>query len=148
MGMIPIKITIICTYKFIHPLFLLQLVALLTLIAVILLVISLEHIIGQTHHMFSRFLNPRIYDFFTIFSLFCFSPRYKFSIDIKNADITAHYYNRKRNFANPLKNEISWKFVDSGFVKTCHELDNRCGRWDRFCFDLIPFDYEFNYFFI
>ena len=41
---------------------------------------------GQAHHMFSRFLNLQI--LFTKFSLFCFSTRSKFSIEIKNADIS------------------------------------------------------------
>ena len=41
---------------------------------------------GQAHHMFSRFLNQRT--FFTNFSLFCFPTRQKFSIELKNADIT------------------------------------------------------------
>ena len=53
---------------------------------------------GQAHYMFSRFLNPPIYDFFFMkFSLLCFSKRQKFSIVIKKADITV-YYNRKRHF--------------------------------------------------
>ena len=49
---------------------------------------------GQAHHMFSLFLNPRIYDFFSpiFFVLFnCFSTRWKFSIKIKNADFTVYH---------------------------------------------------------
>ena len=38
---------------------------------------------GQAHHMFSRFMNLRI--FFTKISLFCFSTRKKICIEIKNA---------------------------------------------------------------
>ena len=33
---------------------------------------NLQPILGQAHHMFSRFMNPRIYDFFPeFFLLFC-----------------------------------------------------------------------------
>ena len=40
---------------------------------------------GQAHHMFSRFLNLRIY--LTKISLFCFFTKEKFSIVIKNDDL-------------------------------------------------------------
>ena len=55
-----------------------------------------DHEIGQAHHMFSRFLNLR--KNFMKFSVFCFSTRQKFSIEIKNADITFYDF-RKRHFA-------------------------------------------------
>ena len=53
---------------------------------------------GQAHHMFSRFLNLRI--FFTKFSLFCFSTRYKFSIEI--IDIPIQMFIRTRHFADKI----------------------------------------------
>ena len=46
---------------------------------------------GQAHHMFSQFLNVRKISF-------VFYARYKFSIEIKIANITC-YHNRKRHFA-------------------------------------------------
>ena len=38
---------------------------------------------GQAHHLFSRFLNLRLF-FFTKSFLFCFLTRYKFVIEIEN----------------------------------------------------------------
>ena len=43
--------------------------------------------IGQTHDMFLQILAT---NFFTKFSVFCFSTRWTFSIEIKNADITLY----------------------------------------------------------
>ena len=51
--------------------------------------------LGRAHHMFSQILKLRIYEF--IFAIFFFFF-YKFSIEIKNANITA-YHNRKWHFA-------------------------------------------------
>ena len=42
---------------------------------------------GQAHHMFSRFLNLRIFFHEMFFALFS----YKFSIEIKTADITVYH---------------------------------------------------------
>ena len=68
---------------------------------------------GQAHHMFSLFLNLRIFS--TKISLLCFPTRQKFSIEIKNTNIT------EKDTLQPykkLKHKISWKeIVDSGFVK-------------------------------
>ena len=56
---------------------------------------------GQAHYMFSRFLNVPIFS--TKFYLLCFSTRYKFSIEIKNANLTVNH-NRKRHLTVLLKN--------------------------------------------
>ena len=56
---------------------------------------------GQAHHMFSRFLNIQF--FCTIFSLFWFSTRWKFStIEIKNPVITV-YHKQKKTLSSPSK---------------------------------------------
>ena len=61
---------------------------------------NLQPILGQAHHMFSRFLNLR--NLFTKFSLYCFSTRYiEVFFEIKNAV----YHNRKMTLLSPLKNE-------------------------------------------
>ena len=57
---------------------------------------------GRAHHIFSPI--PKLRIFFTKISLFCFSTSKKFSIAIKNANITV-YHNRKKILYSPLKNK-------------------------------------------
>ena len=60
---------------------------------------------GRAHHMFSPILKLRNYDFFSqkfLCFVICFSTRKKFSMAIKNADVTV-YHNRKRHFTALLR---------------------------------------------
>ena len=59
----------------------------------------LQQIIGQVHHMFSRFVKLWIYDFFSQnFLCFLFLQGRSFLLRWKNAEITV-YHNRKRHIA-------------------------------------------------
>ena len=62
---------------------------------------------GQAHHMFSRFLNLRIFS--TKFSCFC--TRQKFSIEIRTADIPV--YHNKKGTLQPSKKLVDWQIQDS-----------------------------------
>ena len=72
--------------------------------------------------MFSRIPNLRIHNFFhEIFPFFSFKTRYvDLIIEIKNVAKTV-YFQKKRHFAVPLKEKKNRGFVDSEFVKICHE---------------------------
>ena len=66
---------------------------------------------GQAHHMFSRFLNLQIYDFVSqIFLCYVFLQWEKFSIEIKNANVTVNH-NRKRHSAS-LNEQIRFRKKD------------------------------------
>ena len=54
---------------------------------------------SSSSHVFTIPESTDLLIFFTKFSLFCFSTRYKFSIEIKSADIITVYHARKRHFA-------------------------------------------------
>ena len=85
--------------------------------------------LGQAHHMFSRFLNLRICDFFHEF----FFVLFFYGVEVFYCVKKCRYYclliiteKDKLQPSKKLKNEMLWQkirgFVDSEFVKTCDEL--------------------------